>query len=424
MINLVKFFKDNILKLLFIGILTKGKKEVSISSAIKTTVWKYYAFNFFKGGALFSAVLVPFYTDWGGISLFQIQILQSWFMLWIFIMEVPTGAVADFFGRKYSIGFGAFLVSVATLVYGSVSNFYIFLLGEFLFAIAVALMSGADDALLYDSLKEAGKEDENKKYMGRARSFELGGILVGSIVGSLVITKLPLNYPMLLSSIPYFIAGFIALSIKEPKIRAKVSESKRYLVVLKKGFTFFYRHKTLRIMAFDAVMVSAAAYFVIWFYQPLLKNAGVPMFYFGFFHAFLVTVQIVISSQFEWLEKRIGGGQKLISFGALVTATSFILVGIFPILPFIVLLIILAGGFGLTRMGLITSYMNKFIPSEERATVLSSISMFRRFALVIVNPIMGFVADKSLSAALLLVAILPLLVFAFSPLEKEMVEEE
>ena len=63
---------------------------------VNSTISRYYAFVFFKDLAFFSAVLVPFFTDWGGINLTQVQILQSWFMFWMFILEIPTGAVADF----------------------------------------------------------------------------------------------------------------------------------------------------------------------------------------------------------------------------------------------------------------------------------------------------------------------------------------
>lgn len=70
-----------------------------------------------------------------------------------------------------------------------------------------------------------------------------------------------------------------------------------------------------------------------------------------------------------------------------------------------------------------SSYMNKFIPSGERATILSSISMFRRFALVLLNPIIGFTADHSLRAAALVVGLLPLVIFLFSPIEQEMLED-
>lgn len=75
------------------------------------TIWKYYLFSFLRDFAFFSAVLIPFFTKWGGISMTQVQLLQSWFMLWIFIMEVPTGAIADFFGRKHSLCLGTIIIA-------------------------------------------------------------------------------------------------------------------------------------------------------------------------------------------------------------------------------------------------------------------------------------------------------------------------
>src|SRR3989344_3248955 len=120
-------------------------------------------------------------------------------MFWFFILEIPTGAIADYIGRKHSIALGALVVAVAALVYGSVAEFEIFLLGEFLFAAAMALISGADEALLYDSLKEAGREEERKKVFGRANSFHLLGMLVAAPIGSFIAAKQGLNAPMLFS---------------------------------------------------------------------------------------------------------------------------------------------------------------------------------------------------------------------------------
>ncbi len=53
------------------------------------TIRRYYAFCFVKQMAFFSAVLVPFFTEWGRISLASAQFLQSWFMLWLFVLD-PT----------------------------------------------------------------------------------------------------------------------------------------------------------------------------------------------------------------------------------------------------------------------------------------------------------------------------------------------
>ena len=372
---------------------------------------RYYAFSFFRHFAFFSAVLVPFFTDWGRISFTQIQILQSWFMLCFFLLEVPTGAIADYFGRKYSLSLGALITAGAALLYGSVPQFWGFMLAEFMFAMGMALTSGADQALLYDSLKEIGKTAESVKAFGKAHSFHLAGILVSALLGSFIAGKFGLNAPMLLSSVTMIIACAIAWSMREPQRSENISESRRYLDIARKGFTYFFTHRTLRLIALDAVIVASAAYFVIWLYQPLLQRLHVPLVLFGFIHAALVGVEIVIAAHFARLEKWFGSRKSLLKFTALATTASFVLVGVYPSLVTVTLFIIFAGGFGLTRMELMAAHMQRFMPSENRATVLSSISMLRRFALVLLNPLVGFTADHSLTLALIGVGILPLLVF-------------
>ncbi|MDP3093559.1 MAG: MFS transporter [bacterium] len=386
------------------------------------TVHLYYAFSFFKAFSLFSAVLIPFFTVWGGISLFRVQLLQSWFMFWIFILEIPTGIVADRFGRKYSLAAGGVIVALAAILYGSFPRFEMFLAGEFLFAIAIAFMSGADKALLYDALKESNREEDSKKVFGRAKSFEYLAMFVSAPLGGIVAAKFGLNAPMLFSCIPFLLAAIIAFLINEPKRYQTTLESRRYLDIAKKGISFLRHHKKLRIIAIDGILVAAAAYFVVWFYQALLIRLNVPVLYFGYFHAFLVATEIIITSNFVRLEKLFGSGKNFLKFGTLATGATFLLVAVLPNVFTVILFLLFAGGFGLTRLELMFVYMNKLIPSEQRATILSSISMFKRFMLVALNPLVGLIADKSLTIALFLVGALSLGLFILSPLKKETLE--
>ena len=390
----------------------------------KNNIWKYYLFNFLKEFALFSAVLVPFFTQWGNISLFKVQILQSWFMFWIFLLEVPTGAIADYFGRKISLILGSIVIALGVLVYGNTPRFEMFLLGEFILATGFALISGADQALLFDSLKEDKKEVESKKIFGKAHAFNLLGIFISAPLGSFAASKLGLNAPMYLTAIPFFLAAIVALSFKEPIIKEKTSEAKRYLDVVKKGFFYFKNHKILRLLAIDAILVNSAAYFVIWLYQPLFMSIKVPISSFGWFHALLIGTEILIASNFVRLEKIIGSGKKYLQFSAIITAIMFFITAAVPNIFTIISFIIFAGGFGLTRFELMSSYMNKFIPSESRATILSSISMFKRFTLIFLNPLIGFTADHSLRLALVVIGILPLLIFLFYPISQEILDSE
>src|SRR4030042_2213030 len=93
---------------------------------------KAYLFKFLVQFHLIGGVLIPFFTDWGGLTFAQTLLIQSWFLFWTFVLEVPTGAVADYIGRKQSIYIGAGVMVLAALVYSSYPALPIFLLGEFL----------------------------------------------------------------------------------------------------------------------------------------------------------------------------------------------------------------------------------------------------------------------------------------------------
>src|SRR5512137_1383686 len=105
---------------------------------------------------LMSAVLIPFFREWGHLSFVAIFALQAWFMLASFALEVPTGAVADRFGRKASVALAGLVLGTASALYASFPRLWVFALGELLFATGMALLSGADEALAYDSLKALG----------------------------------------------------------------------------------------------------------------------------------------------------------------------------------------------------------------------------------------------------------------------------
>lgn len=379
---------------------------------------KIYLFKFFSSLHLIGGIIIPFFRDWGGINFTQILFLQSWFSFWIFILEVPTGAVADFLGRKQSLALGAVINAVAAVIYGSYPGFYVFLLGEFLWAVSAALLSGADQAFTYDTLKKLGKTRTSKQVFSKIESIGKLGLLVGSPIGSLIAVKLGLNLPTILMSIPFAIAFVIALTFKEPKAR-RSAESKRYISIIKDGFRYFKNNDVLRILAVDTIIVSSMAYFMIWFYQPMLEKTEVGVVYFGIVHSLLVLSQIVIMNSFGRLEKFLGSKKRLILLSALTLGAAFIAGAFTDSVIVILLVIIVGGGFGLSRSVLFSSYMNKYIESSKRATVLSTVSMFRRFLLVILNPLVGKMADWSFEYTLFSIGLFIIIFTVFSRVEEK-----
>ena len=365
-----------------------------------------------------SGVLVPFFTEWGQISFTRLMILQAWFMLWTFLLEVPTGTIADYFGRKRSLMLAALVSAIAFAVYTIYPNFYYFLFCEFLLAIAMALISGADQALVYDTLKKIDRKKESKKIFGRIESFKLAGLMVAAPIGSLIASQWGLQIPMALQFFPMIIAFFIGMTFKEPKTDLKI-ESRRYLNVLREGVKFFYKNRILKILALDFLIIDSIAFFIIWLYQPLLKQAGVGIIYFGIVHAVLVISEILVMNGHQKMEKWLGGKRRFLFFSAAVVGIMFIIGGLTKFIPLVLLVIVIGGGFGLGRRPLFSSYLNKYIPSGKRATVLSSVSMLRKFTMVILYPLVGFLVDQSLNYTLIGLGVAALIFALLSRVREE-----
>jgi len=377
----------------------------------KANIWKTYLYWFMTNLHFIGGVLMPFFMDWGGLSYTQVMLLQSWFMVCVFLMEIPTGAIADFFGRKASLVLACLFTIAAVFIYTSGPDFYLFLLGEFVWAIGSALISGSDDALVYDSLKKTGETHKSKKVFARMETYALAGLMVAAPIGSLIAAKFGLPATMLLMAVPFSIAFFVALTLKEPKTEKKV-ESLRYINVIKAGVKVFYHNKTLKILAADMILLDVLAYFMIWVEQPLLKSAGLDIAYFGLIHAMFVGAEIMVMNYFGILERIFGSKKGLLFYSGIILGLMYLLGSATNYLPLVILVIVVGGGFGKGRRPLFTHYLNKHIPSEQRSTTLSTISMLDKACIAVASPLVGLLADWSLNFTLLILGALAV-VFAF-----------
>ncbi len=359
---------------------------------------------------LMSGVVVPFFREWGRLSYTAILLLQAWFMLLNFLLEVPTGGIADRFGRRTSITLGCLLMAVASLVYGSLPSLAIFALGEAVFAVALTLVSGADEALVYDSLKALGREHEATRIIARLESVKLTGIFGGALLGALLASRLDVRAPMLLQAIPMGLAGFVAWRLHEPPRGTTPGAARRggYLRLLSGGLEHFRREPELRALAVDQVANVAVAWLVLWLYQPQLMRVGMPLAAFGVVHAAMGLGQVILLSRLSTAERLAGGSVRLLRLTALVPALAFLGLAATTHTGLSVTLIILAATAGLGRPPLFSAALNSRIPSEQRATVLSAVSASRMLAIGLLYPLVGVGLDRSLPVTLALVGLLGL----------------
>lgn len=382
-------------------------------------VYIIWIISFVLGFELFGAFLIPFFKDWGGLNQFQIQTLQSWFMLMIFVLEIPTGLIGDVKGRKFSVAMGYLLGATAPLVYTLVPDFKVFLLGEFLLAMSVAFISGSLDALLYDTLKEKGYEKSCGDIQNISHNLKLVGMIASSFAGNYLIRHFEVQELFRMYSITFLIAFFsLIFFIKEPKIKDKKEYIPKYDEIFKKALDNLKSNLSLRRLVVYMTMISAVAYFFIWFYQVLLLNIGISKEHFGDYRVILVIAEIILSVLIIRILNLVDEKKRRL---LIIIVTILVSLGFFSGVLIknqigIILFVVLAGGIGLKFRNIFAQFVNAKIDSTERATTLSAVSMFRRIALVVLNPIIGYFSDINLDYTLLGLGLVGIVsVFLFLP---------
>ncbi|MBU0979945.1 MAG: MFS transporter [Nanoarchaeota archaeon] len=386
--------------------------------SLKSNIWKMYAFNFFRHQFFVGGVIIPFFLDWGGITFTQVMLLQSFYVLSVFLLEVPTGAVADRFGRKTSLTLSAVAGIMAAIIYSIQPAYWVFFIGEFFWALGFSLVSGADQAFVYDTLKQLKREKDSKRIFGRLGSFPLIGLVFATSMGGIIAATLGLRYTMLLVAIPLVVSFIISITLEEPKVRHK-NKPYGYFRTLTNGIHYFRKHTILKILAFDAISIWALSFFVFWTAQPLMMILAVPIIYFGFVNSAMAGMEVLAMNNFARLERWSGSKRNFMAYSAIIPGLGFITLSMTDYVPAVMILFILIAGFGMSRQVLISNYMNKHIPSHNRATVMSTVSMLTKLTSAILYPIVGLLVEYSLNWTFILLGSAILIASVFSRVKEE-----
>lgn len=371
-----------------------------LAPMIPGSLLKCYLAAFLRNLQFFGPVAVPYFLDWLRVDYTRMFVLQAWFLLWVFLLEIPTGIVADKFGRKISVACGCLLFAADMLMFGTLNSYYLLFLAEFLGAVGVTLISGAEQALLYDTLIMLKRQDRARFYFSRYEAAGTFGLLLSFPVGSSVAALR--DYPALLpvtfvmTAVSGAIAAGMFLWVEEPP-RMKPKEG--FLAMGVRGLRSLFEHRSLRAYVLNAVTISAVTFFAFWFYQPISLRAGLGVAYLGFIAAGFNLFSTLLLANVALLEKAFGI-RRLLFYTAILPALLFAGLGIFPRLAFALPALFLLVGCKMVRMPILNDFINRHVESENRATVISSVSLLERFVTFLLYPVIGLLADRSLDHAL------------------------
>ncbi len=359
-----------------------------------------YLASCLKNMQFFGAVSIPFFIDWLRLDYTRAFILEAWFLFWVVTLEIPTGVVADRFGRKISVAVGCLLFGADMLVFGLVQNYPALFVAEFLGAVGVTLMSGAEQALFYDSLVALKLQDRARHYLSRYDAAGTLGMLLAFPVGSFVASlgrypqMIPLSFVMTAASVT--LASVAYFSMEEP---ARTKPREGFLQMGIDGLRTLFVHRELRAYVLNAVTISAVTFFVFWLYQPIARRAGLGVAWLGVLAAGFNLFSTVLLSNSARLEALVGL-RRLLLLSAVVPAALFAALGFVYQAAFIVPALFVLVGCRMIRIPMLNDLINRHIESENRATVISAVSLVERFVTFLLYPLVGRLTDGSLDRAL------------------------
>lgn len=285
-----------------------------------SNVTKLYIIRFFQS-LIPAYVIERLFWEERGMTIPMVVMTEILFALTIVILEIPTGIFADKWGRKQMLLIAAVIGCLEFLLLLFATEFWHFAFVILLTAIAASASSGADNAMLYDSLQENGRQSSFERMVGRMNALDIVAVMIAALSGSLLAGKFGFSFNYWLSFASMLIALGFTLSLREP-IRSDADEAAAMpiAVYVKESLAFFRRHPGIYPVILTGIMTGAAINFVDEFWQLYLERHGIPVAAFGLFSAALFLARLPGNLIAYKLKERMKLETLLILITALLTA--------------------------------------------------------------------------------------------------------
>lgn len=364
----------------------------------KKIIAQYYVLSgllVYCGLSLTSAVYVTFLLK-NGLSLMQANLVNAIFFLTLFICEIPTGAFADIFGRKTSFVVACFLLALGKYIYGLSSTMTFFVIAEIILAVAFTFQNGAFQAWFVDSMRHHGYEDSFTAIFGRQSLICQICSILGAITGS-YLYAVDSTLPWLVGGILLVVLMLVAYLIMNEEYfkRARFSfklgmQSMRDVAV--KSIQYGMNHESVRFVLIITFVQVLAVMPLNMYWQPFFKGKGMQEINYGYLYTSMVAA--IALGAYAASKMKVDGKERMLIIaaqfvsGILVIATS-LATTLFGCMAMFIAHEIPRGFLNPVKDG----YLQKRIPSEERATISSFCAIAPHIGGAIGLVLSGFIAE-------------------------------
>ncbi len=334
-----------------------------------------------------------------GFSLLHLGILEATFHIVSFIMEVPTGSVADLWGRKASriAGRVVSILSLAIMFWSQ--SLSLQLVGFAISALGYNLESGAGDALVYDSLLVEGKQDIYMKVLGKQELIAQGSAVVAFLVGGyLALHSYAFAFGITMAIC--LASAVISLGFTEPPMKRKDTQANALglgkSIVRSMGNQMVESVRIMRdkprIGFFILFSELLFAFMVCLFFylQNFWTHQGLSEGQIGTVFALHALIAGITSFKAIKIERKLGQKGVLLGMPLLLLFCLWgVALSLWPIVFYV-----LTGCIEGILIVTVGDYLNRLIPSAQRATILSFQSMAFSMFMILLFPLVGWIGEK------------------------------
>lgn len=360
--------------------------------------WLFYVYNF--------------------ISPKNMGVLESLSFTIGLILEVPSGAIADLIGKRKSVVFGFITqtIGLTMFVFAPFSIWFLYV-GNILTIAGFAFISGALEALVYDTLVENKLEDKYDYIQGKNETIGFIVFVISSFAGGLMYSYNPV-LPWIINAIFFSLASICAILMVEPKIDTEVFTLNSFLKQTKSGLKTLV---SIDLRRYILLFVAMSSFYYMWTTGIIRIQSGKEFGFDGETQSYLLGSITFISTIFVYnynkIKKHISDyfGLNLLTFIAVLGWTLSIVGFGNNFLGFLAFAFLSVSG-SLFKMWR-SSIVNNNVESKYRATTISTMQFLVQLPYIFVAIIYGYLADinmtKAYYAFAVIILILSLMQFNF-----------
>lgn len=314
------------------------------------------------------ALWVTYLIEERGFSLGEVFLLYSLFVTIALIAEVPSGVFADRYGRRPSLILATSLIAGGFVVFGLADSPILIAVAWLTLAAADAFMSGADNALLYETMDALGRRNDFARTLGRLGALQGVVLAVLVLLGAALADATSLVVPFLLTGALTLPAVAIAWRLREPPVAAGSRTQRSFIQTGAVALRRARRTRTIAtvILVYAAITMTPELMGLTW--QPIVRAEDLPLWTLGVFGSGVMLASSAGGWSSGWIRDRIGF-VRLMWLSAVLTTLS-LLAGTAGTIFLLPLFVLPAFWWSLVQPP-VTEYLSRRTEPSERATVLS-----------------------------------------------------